>query len=214
MYERELVLLREYIKELDSRPTFGIAKEVQRNAYYKYIASEIIDRLLDEEADLPIYIPDRMPHSAKEVAEAYVSELNDLYSKAHVSEAKNVLDELVNAAETIESIMLGDDISDYSYTCQDVFTGRYFRSNDKKIQAALDRTNAILAEHGSVSLNTYYANLGIPGIKIGYNFSWDLSDCPEIKLDFMGGESEDGRHHCVYVDFEIYPTMNNEPWGL
>lgn len=214
MYERELVLLREYIKELDSRPTFGIAKEVQRNAYYKYVASEIIDRLLDEEAELPIYIPDRMPYSAKEVVDNYIGELIELYSQASISEAHNVLSELVNAAETIESIMLGDDISDCIYTCQDVFTGRYFCSNVQKIQAALDRTNAILTEHGSVSLNTYYANLGIPGIKIGYNFSWDISTCQEIKLDFMGGESEDGRHHCVYVDFETYPKMNNEPWGL
>lgn len=214
MYEHELALLKEYIKELESRPTFGIAKEIQRNSYCKFVASEIIDRLLDEEASLPIYIPDRMPYTAKEVADNYIGTLIDLESKANISESKNVFDELLDGAETIRALISGENVDDFLYTCQDVFTGRYFQSNVQRIQSALDRTNATLLEYGSVSLNTYYANLGIPGIKIGYNFSWDISDCPQIKLDYIGGQSEDGRHHCIYVDFEIYPKQNNEPWGL
>lgn len=214
MYERELTILKEYIKDLDSRPTFGMDKEIQRNAYFKFIANEVIDKLLDEESLLPIYIPDRMPYSAKEIVDMYLGDLNDMASKASVSESKNVFSELVNAAETIRVIISGDSISNYNYTCQDVFTGRYFCSNVQKIRDGLDRTNSILIEHGSVSLNTYYANVGLPGIKIGYNFTWDIADCSEIKLDFMSGESEDGRHHCIYVDFETYPKMNSEPWGL
>lgn len=214
MFERELGILKEYIKDLESRPTFGIAKEVQRNAYCKFVANEIIDKLLDEEATLPIYIPDRMPYSAKEVIDIYISELTNMTALANVSESKNVFSDLVIAAETIRSIVSGESISDLTYACQDVFTGRYFCSNIQKIKAGLDLTNDILTTHGSVSLNTYYSNIGLPGIKIGYNFTWDISDCSEIKLDFMNGESEDGRHRCVYVDFESYPKLNNEPWGL
>lgn len=214
MYEHELILLMEYIKELDSRNTFGLDKEVRRLAYYKFVANEIIDRLLNEEANLPLYIPDRMPYSAKEVVDNYIGELSELASEAEVSESQIVYSEILNAAETIRDIISGGDTSDCLYTFQDVFTGRYFQSNLQKIQKALEETNKLLAENYSVGLNTYYANLGIPGIKIGYNFGWDIADCSEIKLDYMNGESEDGRYHCIYVDFETYPKMNNENWGL
>lgn len=214
MFERELVLLKTYMEDLDKRPIFGKESELRLNSYYKFVAGEIMNRLLDEEAALPLYIPDRMPYSAKEVVDNYIGELITMCDEADESEAKSVMLTLENAAETIQAIMLGDDTSDICYTCQDVFTGRYFCSNIQKIKRGLELTNDILVKHGSVALNTYYANIGMSGIKIGYNFSWDYSDCPEIKLDFANGESEDGRHQCLYIDFETYPKQNNEPWGM
>lgn len=213
MFERELVRLRNYIEDLDSNPSNCIGSELQRNSYYKFAANEIMERLLEEESTLPIYIPDRMPYSASEIAENYIGELRMMSQSASASESSKVFFMLISGAEAVARIVTNDGSDEVIFLCQDVFTGRYFKSNVPRIKSALVRTNDILYENGSVALNTYYANLGISGIKIGYNFSWDYNECNEIKLDFTSGYSEDGKRSCLFIDFETYPRQNAEPWG-
>ena len=213
MFERELVRLRNYIDELDSDPINCIDGELQRNSYYKFAANEIMERLLEEESTLPIYIPDRMPYSATEIVENYIGELRSMCQTAQVSEARKVFFMLTSGAESVYNIIRNDGTEEVTFLCQDVFTGRYFESNVPRIKSALSRTNDILYDNGSAALNTYYCNLGISGIKIGYNFSWDYDECNEIKLDFTSGYSEEKKRQCLFIDFETYPRQNTEPWG-
>lgn len=212
MFERELSLIQSYIEDLESRPIFGSKSEAQRNSYMRFEAEAIIELLLTEEEHLSGYICDRMPKSALEILGDRSDEIASMRNAAGRSDARAIFDALASADETIEGILRGEIDGDEVYGCQDVFTGRYFKSNLSRIKAALDETNRVLREHGSVSLNTYYANLGIPMIKIGYNFEWEYPECREIKLDFNNAISENGMH-CMYVDFQTYPKQNYEVWG-
>lgn len=213
MFERELVRLRNYMEDLDNDPINCIESELQRNSYYKFAASQIMERLLEEESTLPIYIPDRMPYSASEIVENYIGELRLMSQNAQVSEARKVFFMLISGAELVYNIIRNNDEEEVTFLCQDIFTGRYFESNIPRIKYALSRTNDTLYENGSVALNSYYYNLGISGIKIGYNFSWNYDECNEIKLDFTSGYSEEKKRSCLFIDFEQYPRQNSEPWG-
>lgn len=211
MFEHELTSIQCYLDELNRRNGFGTKHEDKRRSYSAYEATVIIDRLLSEEELLPCYISDRMPLSAQEIIERRIDELS--IARVDGDEASTVMQSLIDTDRAIIDILQGDfDFDDEVYGCQDVFTGRYFKSNVLRIKQALAKTNQTLADQGSVSLNAYYANLGLPLIKIGYNFDWEYPECREIKLDISTGESENGMR-CVYVDFQTYPKQNYEVWG-
>lgn len=218
MFERELLLLKSYIEDLEHRPTWNKSDEIQKLGYATYVANEVMERLLTEETELPLYIPDRMPSTAKEIVESYISELSELEAMAEESTSKDVYSHLLESADTILYLLETEKSADELYTCQDVFTGRYFKSNIAQVSTAIDKLNDELQAHGSVALNTYFHHLGIPGIKIGYNFVWDSDRVEKVQAQFNPGESEDGRHKCLYVDFTPYPELQKDadgaPWVL
>lgn len=218
MFERELLLLKSYMEELSDRPTFGKADEARSNDYSNFVANEVLNRLLTEEFELPLYVPDRLPYSAFEIVENYILELQAMLVNTTESDATDVIKTLIKKAELIQELLNTGETDDPVYTCQEVFTGRYFKSNVEKVKRAVDLTNQDLNQNGSVSLNTYFYHLGIPGIKIGYNFVWDISECSDIQVEFIPGESEDHRHKCLYVDLKTYPTLSintdGSPWAI
>lgn len=214
MFERELALVQNYIDKLNRSAEFGSQRERRNCIFRKFSGENLLEKLLDEEAELPCYISDRMPYSAVEIADMYLSEINQYRSMCTDSEASEVFIQMACAIETILRIFDDETVpfDDEVYGCQDVFTGRYFKSNLTRIRRGLAEVNQALQDQGSVSLNAYFAAIGLPMIKIGYNFAWEYPECKEIKLDFNTIESESGMR-CVCVDFQTYPTQNYEVWG-
>ena len=214
MFERELSLVQNYIDALDRESKFASQRDRQNSIYKKFSVENLLERLLDEEEALPTYISDRMPWTANEIADAYLTELNTFITSARDSDAANVFMQMSIAIETIMTVFENESIpfDDEVYGCQDVFTGRYFKSNLDRIRQALAEVNQILQDQGSVSLNAYFSAIGLPMIKIGYNFSWEYPECKELKLDFTNTVSENGMH-CILVDFQTYPKQNYEIWS-
>lgn len=214
MFEKELSLIHEYISDLDNTPIFGSLSEDKRISYRKFAAEEIEGKLLEEELDVPVAIKDRMPFTAGEIVDDYISDLKKFVASAPNADVKYVLNEMLISCKAILNAFANGGVGykDEVYRCQDVFTGRYFYSNLERINRALNKTNETLYEQGSVSLNAYYINLGISPIKIGYNFDWSYPECSHISLTLDNLVNDDGVR-CMYVDFERYPKQNYEVWG-
>lgn len=214
MFEKELSLIREYITDLDNTPIFGSLSEDKRISYQKFAAEEIEEKLLEEELNFPTFIKDRMPFTAIEIVDDYISDLKKFIANVATGDVKYVLNEMLLSGNTILNAFVNGGLGykDEVYRCQDVFTGRYFYSNLEQINLGLNKTNETLYEHGSVSLNAYYINMGISPIKIGYNFDWSYPECTHISLTLTNSVDENGVR-CMYVDFERYPTQNYEVWG-
>ena len=75
MFEKELSLIHEYISDLDNTPIFGSLSEDKRISYRKFAAEEIEGKLLEEELNIPAAIKDRMPFTAGEIVDDYISDL-------------------------------------------------------------------------------------------------------------------------------------------
>lgn len=214
MFEKELSLIHEYISDLDNTPIFGSLSEDKRISYRKFAAEEIEGKLLEEELNIPAAIKDRMPFTAGEIVDDYISDLKKFVADSPNADVKYVLNEMLISCKAILNVFSNGKVGykDEVYRCQDVFTGRYFYSNIERINRALNKTNKTLNEQGSVSLNAYYINLGLSPIKIGYNFDWSYPECTHISLTLDNSVNEDGVR-CMYVDFERYPIQNYEVWG-
>lgn len=85
----------------------------------------------------------------------------------------------------------------------DSFTGRYFTSSIDSIkQAILDLNYAMLSEN-TVSLNEFYYDIGLDGVKLGDMLCW-CSDRGPIEARFTAQLTDDGRS-CIVMGFKDLP---------
>lgn len=59
--------------------------------------------------------------------------------------------------------------------CYDAQSGRYFRSTIEKIRRIVNEVNYNLRSANFISLNEFYAELGLPSVELGEMVGWDIN---------------------------------------
>lgn len=91
-------------------------------------------------------------------------------------------------------------------TCYDALTGRYFKADVEKIRQIVNEFNRNLMNDGFISLNEFYYELGLSGVKLGDMLGWDI-DKGLIEAEFSSCLTEENKP-CLVMDFNIYPKYN------
>ena len=84
----------------------------------------------------------------------------------------------------------------------DVQTGRYFNASQADIQKAENELNRRVYQEMWVSINDFYYELGIKGIKLGDQLGWNADNPPRFDCTFDTCISEDGRP-CLVLTYDI-----------
>ena len=87
--------------------------------------------------------------------------------------------------------------------CYDHYSGRYFKSDIERIKKAANDLGRVMLNHGYVSLNDFYDELGLDHIPIGYDVGWSIDD-GFIDVDFSSHLADDGTP-CVVLDYVSAP---------
>lgn len=89
--------------------------------------------------------------------------------------------------------------------CMDSVSGRYFKSDKTKIDAAVNKLNFQLRREMFVPLNDLYYELGLPGTKLGTDLGWNVDDGEiEFYYSYAGADNGDP---CMVVDYNIKPQF-------
>lgn len=88
----------------------------------------------------------------------------------------------------------------------DAYSGRYFKSTVNKIDRVVNELNYTLLREMCVSLNEFYAGIGLEGISLGDQLGWN--EQRQIEVHYGAKVSEEGKA-VVVVDFVVEPT---EKW--
>ena len=88
----------------------------------------------------------------------------------------------------------------------DAYSGRYFKSTVNKIDRVVNELNYTLLREMCVSLNEFYAGIGLDGISLGDQLGWN--EQRQIEIHYGAKVSEEGKA-VVVVDFVVEPT---EKW--
>lgn len=87
--------------------------------------------------------------------------------------------------------------------CYDSISGRYFRSDVESIKRAVNEMNRRMIYDGRISLNEFYYELGLDGIKIGDDLGWH-PDKGFIDIRFLAQLTEDDTP-CLVLEYVIAP---------
>lgn len=90
--------------------------------------------------------------------------------------------------------------------CFDVLSGRYFRSDIDKIKKTVNELNRRMCSENYISLNEFYYELGLEGIKQGDEIGWCI-DKGYIDLDFRSRLNDKGEP-CLVIDYQIVPQYD------
>ena len=85
----------------------------------------------------------------------------------------------------------------------DAYSGRYFKSTVNKIDRVVNELNYTLLREMCVSLNEFYAGIGLEGISLGDQLGWN--EQRQIEVHYGSRVTEEGRA-CIVLDFVIEPT--------
>ena len=119
-------------------------------------------------------------------------------------EEKEIANKAASKAQPVprETIVYGEgDVLFY-----DAYSGRYFKSTVNKIDRVVNELNYTLLREMCVSLNEFYAGIGLDGISLGDQLGWN--EQRQIEVHYGAKVSEEGRA-VVVVDFVVEPT---EKW--
>lgn len=90
--------------------------------------------------------------------------------------------------------------------CFDSVSGRYFKSDIETLRRAVNELNRRMTINMSMSLNDYYYEIGLDGIKVGDSLGWNVNKAL-IELIFSSKIAEDGTP-CLVVDFRSMPEYD------
>ena len=116
-------------------------------------------------------------------------------------EEKEIANKAASMAEPVprETIIYGEgDCLFY-----DAYSGRYFKSTVNKIDRVVNELNYTLLREMCVSLNEFYAGIGLEGISLGDQLGWN--EQRQIEVHYGSRVTEEGRA-CIVLDFVIEPT--------
>lgn len=85
----------------------------------------------------------------------------------------------------------------------DAYSGRYFKSTVNRIDRVVNELNYTLLREMCVSLNEFYAGIGLEGISLGDQLGWN--EQRQIEVHYGSRVTEEGRA-CIVLDFVIEPT--------
>ena len=90
--------------------------------------------------------------------------------------------------------------------CYDALSGRYFKSSPEAIRKAESTMNKQLVSDMYISLNDFYYELGLDGIKIGNELGWNY-DTGGIDIEFCSRLTDDNTP-CLVIDYKVSPKYN------
>lgn len=126
----------------------------------------------------------------EELGEKREKEIRDSIDKDHVTKTP------LNKSEVI--------ITEKGNTlCFDKLSGRYFRSDIEKLRRVENDLNRRMRDDMYISLNEFYWEIGLEGIKIGEDIGWNI-DTGYIDLDFSSQLADDGTP-CLVLDYGVAP---------
>ena len=90
--------------------------------------------------------------------------------------------------------------------CYDALSGRYFKSSPEAIRKAESTMNKQLVSDMYISLNDFYYELGLDGIKIGNELGWNY-DTGGIDIEFCSRLTDDNTP-CLVIDYKVSPKYD------
>ena len=90
--------------------------------------------------------------------------------------------------------------------CYDELFGRYFKSDIDKLKKIENDLNRRLLNENYISLNEFYYEVGLEGVKAGDDLGWYI-DKGYIELDFSSQLSSDGTP-CLVLSFSTPPKYD------
>ena len=90
--------------------------------------------------------------------------------------------------------------------CFDTISARYFKSDIEDIRQVVNRLNFRLNQGEFVSLNDFYYEIGLRGVKFGDDIGWD-SECGLVDFKYGADFLEDGKTPCLSIDLNIRGTI-------
>jgi hypothetical protein len=90
--------------------------------------------------------------------------------------------------------------------CYDLLTGRYFKSDADSIDKAVNRLNYRLMSEMYISLNEFYAELGLESNELGESLGWNI-DKGQIEVYYSPQLAADGTP-CLALGFYVAPRYD------
>lgn len=89
--------------------------------------------------------------------------------------------------------------------CYDHYSKRYFQSSIEKIQMAAVKVSRQLLLESYVSLNDFYAEIGLPGTDYGDQMGWNTDKVKIIDVQHSAMLADNGKP-CIAIDFDCPPV--------
>lgn len=90
--------------------------------------------------------------------------------------------------------------------CYDCISGRYFKSDRDTINRIINDLNRQMRDEMDVSLNEFYYELGLDGIKIGDELGWNI-DKGYIDIEFSSHLDANGTP-CLVLNYQVAPVYD------
>ena len=94
--------------------------------------------------------------------------------------------------------------------CMDGYSGRYFESTVEKIRQTFLSLSTDVQSEMFVSLNDFYAEVGLPQIPLGDDLGWGIDHTNRglIEFDLVTILTEDDRP-CVVIEYDAHPRFEH-----
>ena len=89
--------------------------------------------------------------------------------------------------------------------CLDMLSGRHFYSDIDKLKKAENELNYRMLRDGYISVNEFYAEIGLDGIALGYELGWRV-DRGRLELDYSA-QLDEGVP-CIVISYSIAPQYD------
>lgn len=90
--------------------------------------------------------------------------------------------------------------------CLDLMSKRYFRTDIDMLKRAVNDLNRRMRDEMFISLNDFYYEIGLDGIKLGDDLGWNI-DRGYIDLHFSSQLAND-ETPCLVIDYEVAPEYD------
>lgn len=90
--------------------------------------------------------------------------------------------------------------------CYDCISGRYFKSDIDTITKIVNKLNRQMRDEMDISLNEFYYELGLDGVKIGDDLGWNI-DNGYIDIDFSSHLDANGTP-CLVLNYQVAPVYD------
>lgn len=87
--------------------------------------------------------------------------------------------------------------------CLDVYSGRYFLTDIEVVKRAINKLNLRLRNENYISLNEFYAEVGLEDTKLGDLLGWNINQ-GMVDLDTRPAFDENMKP-CAVIDFTVVP---------
>lgn len=91
--------------------------------------------------------------------------------------------------------------------CYDELFGRYFYSDIDKLKKIENELNRKMRDEGYISLNEFYYEIGLNGVKSGEDLGWNI-DRGYIDIFYSAQLADDERTPCIVLKYRVEPRWD------